>query len=595
MTQTLGQFLLNDVLPKEHAVTEPLNKKALYTHLYELARKDPKIAADSINKLRELGHEIATTEGLTITLDDITPDPRAKPILRTALTAVKRTTNPKTKTDIIMRTQEKLLKQAPGHPGSQGMLVRSGSRGKPVQLMRTINAAVHAKDPVGRTYPWLIHHSYSEGLRPSEMWVDHTQSRNNIIESNLAVTEPGDLSKILVNNMSDQLVLSEDCGTKNGVMMSTSDPNAADRYLARAEGGFQANTLITPQVQTKLRRKLKNIMVRSPMTCELGEGVCQKCYGLNEYGNHQTLGTNVGMRSAQALTEPMTQFTISAKHGLGTARRAKQVSGLRALRQFLDIPKSFVNKAVVSTTDGKIDRIEKAPQGGHRIFVEDKMHYIPPGTNPVVRKGQSVTPGDVLSEGIPMPNEVVQYKGMGTGRKYLVDHLHDVYKDRGVDIDKRHLEILARSHLNHVRVEDDPENRFYPGEIVPYSTMLSHLAKDVRSVPVPKAKGELLAQGYAHYTAGTPVTPEIVQDLKKNKIETVLVSKRPPTLSFVMRPISRNPLLNPDWMARLGHRYLKESILEGAHFGQSSQLHGTHPIPAYVYGPEFGRGHRGKY
>lgn len=595
MTQTLGQYLLNDALPKEHAVSKPLDKKALYAHLYELAQKNPEVAADSINKLRELGHEIATTEGLTITLADITPDPKSRPILRSALAATKRTKDPAKKADIIMQTQERLLKQAPMHPGSQGMLVRSGARGKPVQLMRTINAAVHAKDPVGRTYPWLIHHSYSEGLRPSEMWVDHTQSRNNIIESNLAVTEPGDLSKILVNNMSDQLVLSEDCGTTNGVVMSTNDPNIADRYLARVEGGFPRNTLITPQVLTKLRRKLRNVMVRSPMTCELGDGVCQKCYGLNEYGNNQKLGTNVGMRSAQALTEPMTQFTISAKHGLGTSRRAKQVSGLRALRQFLDIPKSFVNKAIVATVAGTVDRIEKAPQGGHRVFIENKMYYIPPTIDPVVREGQRVEPGDVLSEGNPMPNEIVQYKGMGAGRKYLVDHLHNVYKDRGVDIDKRHLEILARSHLNQVRVEDDPEGRFHPGEIVPYSTMLTHLKKDVRSVPITKAGGELLAQGYAHYTAGTPITPEIMRDLKKNKIKTVLVSKRPPTLSFVMRPISRNPLLNPDWMARLGHRYLKESILEGAHFGQSSQLHGTHPIPAYVYGAEFGRGRGGKY
>ena len=194
-----------------------------------------------------------------------------------------------------------------------------------------------------------------------------------------------------------------------------------------------------------------------------------------------------------------------------------------------------------------------------------------------------------------MPNEIVAYKGLGTGRKYIVDRLHDIYKERGVDIDKRHLEILAKTQLNHVRIEEDPENRFYPGEIVNYPTLMGILSRDTENVSPNKAQGRMLAKGYMHYTAGTPVTSDVAKDLKKNKIKKISVSQKAPRITFIMRPLSRNPLLNPDWMARLGHRYLKESILEGAHFGQSSQLHGTHPIPAYVYGAEFGRGPRGRY
>lgn len=598
MTQTFGQLLVNEHLPNDLKIKrgDELPKKELYQRIYRMVRSQPKVAADRINRLRSLGHEIATAEGVTIGLDDITPDyKRRDPVLKTALKRVKQTSDPKKRIEIISNVQEKLLGQAKQHPGSQGLLVRAGAKGKPPQLMRTVNAAVHARGPGGTMSPWLIHHSHSEGLRPSEMFIANVQSRNDIIESNLAVTEPGDVAKILVNNMSDQLVLESDCGTHNGVAMRADDPNVTDRYLARSQGGFPRNTLITPQVAAKLGKKMKTIMVRSPMTCEMNEGVCQKCYGLNEYGQPQRLGTNVGMRSAQALTEPLTQFVISAKHGLATVKRGKQVGGLKALRQFLEVPKSFINKATVAYQDGKVTSVEKAPQGGMNVFVDNEAHYVPAGLEPIVRKGDTVTAGDALSEGTPMPNEVVAHKGLGAGRKYVVDHLHDIYQDRGVDIDKRHLEILARAQLNHVRIEDDPNDRFYPGEVVNYTTLVSRLAEDVDKVPVKKAKGEILAKGYGHYTAGTRVTDEVAADLKKSKITNVEVAKEPPRLTFLMKPISRNPLLNPDWMARLGHRYLKDSVLEGAHFAESSDLQGAHPIPAYVHGISFGKGPGGRY
>jgi len=598
MTQTFGQLLVNEHLPSEFRVKkgDTLPKKELYKRLYKMVRAHPDGAADRINRLRALGHEIATAEGATISLEDITPDYRRRdPVLKTALQRIKQTRDPKKRVEIISNVQAKLLDQAKLHPGSQGLLIRAGAKGKPPQLMRTINAAVHARGPGGSMSPWLIHHSHSEGLRPSEMFVANVQSRNDIIESNLAVTEPGDVAKILVNNMSDQLVLEEDCGTHNGVAMRVDDPNVVDRYLARSQGGLPRNTLITAQTASKLGKKMKTIMVRSPMTCELNEGVCQKCYGLNEYGQPQRLGTNVGMRSAQALTEPLTQFVISAKHGLATVKRGKQVGGLKELRQFLEVPKSFINKATIAQQDGKITRIEKAPQGGVNVFVDNEAHYVPAGLDTTVHKGDTITAGDALSDGTPMPNEVVAHKGLGAGRKYVVDHLHDIYNDRGVDIDKRHLEILAKTQLNHVRVEDDPHNRFYPGEVVNYTMLAKRLAEDVDTVPVKKAKGEILAKGYAHYTAGTRITNDVAKDLQDSKIESVSVAKEPPRLTFLMKPISRNPLLNPDWMARLGHRYLKESVLEGAQFGQSSDLRGAHPIPAYVHGVNFGKGQGGRY
>ncbi len=597
MAETFGQYLVNAALPKDLRTSSVVDKKSLYNTVYSMVQKDPADASDRIDRLRVLGHELATTEGITVGLSDIASDPKKGVIVKPLMAQMKKTKDDGKRRQLIEEAEKKLLRVSKLHPGSMGEMVRSGGRGADVQLMRTSNAALFAKDPITREiYPWMIPRSYAEGLKPSEDWVSSTESRVNLMDANLAVTEPGALSKVLVNNMNNQLILTEDCGTHNGIMMSTTDGNLVDRYLARSEGRFPRNTLVTPQVATQLKKGTERVMVRSPMTCELNGGICQKCYGLNERGQLQTLGTNVGVRSAQALSEPITQFVISAKHGVrGKSSDKKKVGGMVGLHQLLEIPKSFVNQATLTPVSGKVSAIDRAPQGGFNILIGKDKHYVPSGLSPVVSVGQSVAPGDALSDGIPRPDEVVRYKGLGAGRKYIVDSLHDIYQDRGLDIDKRHFEMLARAHLNHVRIDEDSEDRFYPGEVVNYTTMMKALGEDVQDKPVREAVGNVLAQSYLHHTAGTTVTEELAKELTKNGIRIVNVSKRPPKISFFMTSLSRNPLLNPDWMARLGHRYLKESVLEGAHFGQFSDIHSTHPIPAYVYGREFGQGSGGHY
>lgn len=595
--QSFGQLMLNDILPSEMQSSGPMPKKELYARLYQLARKDPKQAADVMEKLRKFGHQVSTLEGVSITLDDITPDYEAKKrIVGTALSKMQKTDDVKARQTILNETQTDLGNAAKQFPGSQGLLLRSGGRGNPVQLMKSFIAPVSARTETGDHYPWLIHHSFSEGLRPSEMIANNIESRNNAIAGKLQVTEPGDFSKILVNNMNNQMILSEDCGTSNGIMMATDDANVSDRYLAKPEAGFAKDTLITPQVLSKLRTKVDQVLVRSAMTCELPEGICQRCYGLDEYGKHHGIGTNVGVRSAQAMSEPLTQFTLSAKHGVRQAGVDKaKVQGFQRLKVLLEVPSSFTNKAVLASQDGKISKIEKAPQGGFDISVGDTEHYVPPGMELKVRPGDKVYAGDALSEGLPMANEVVQYKGLGEGRKYIVEQMDEVFRNQGVNLDRRHFEILARSALNNVVVEHDPEHRFIPGDVVNYHALLPRLREDIKTVPLAEAEGRMLAKPYLHHLPGTTVTPPMLADLRAAKIKELEVSKKPPTLSFVMAPISRNPLLNPDWMARLGHRYLKDSLLEGAHYGQRSEIHSTSPIPAYVHGTEFGEGPGGKY
>lgn len=593
--KTLGELLLSEMLPEDALPEQMIEKKNLLRKLYDFVRKNPDKAGVTIDKLNRLGHDLATKSGYSITLEDITPPAQARTLIEDAFARIAKENDPEKRREAIIKARQKLLEVLPKYAANnaQYALVRSGARGNVEQYLRSYVAPIAARGPTG-PLPWFIKHGFSSGLRPSEYIATAVEARLNNIAAHFAITQPGDFSKILVNTMADQVVTIEDCKTTNGIVLSTKDPNIIDRFLAKPIGKFTAGTLITPALATELATKYDSVVVRSPMTCEADEGVCQRCYGLSERGNLPTLGTNVGIRSAQAITEPLTQFALSSKHNVHAIKKAAQTNTIKELRQFLDVPKIFSGKAILATTSGKVETIEKAPQGGSFIIIDGVKHYAPPMQEILVKVGQNVYKGDVLTTGIPPPNEVVRYKGLGVGRAYVVDKLYNTYKDQGFDMDRRHFELLAKSHLNFVRIEDDKHNRFIPGEIVKYNTFKKSLGSS-KEVPLEEAAGHFLYESYLHFLAGTPVTKDVIAALKAAGYKTVKIALDAPKFSFFMAPVTATPLLNPDWMARLGHRFLKQELLEGIRMGQKSDIHGVHPIPAYAYGAEFGKGPPGRY
>lgn len=593
MPTTLGQHLVDSVLPEKWRGRGVLTKGVVNNTLVSIAKESPADYPHVVTRLKRMGDELATLDGISLGLEDIAPhtEERNKALAPHAAAFYKAKTEAE-KNKALADGFGAVLALAKTHPGTMGDMVRSGGRGNAPQLMRTVGAPVAVEDSKGKTIPWLIDRSFSEGLRPADTWVAGIEARKNAVLSNISVVDPGDLAKILVNNMGDKLITKADCGTKNGIAMAGTDPHIVDRYLVDGR-------LVTPQLAAQLAKDGKTVIVRSPMTCEAHNGVCQKCQGLSPMGALHPIGVNVGVRAAQALAEPLTQFSLNAKHGgrvVGAAGDEKRLEGIKGVRSLLEIPTSFAHQATLASRDGAITQIEKAPQGGHYVHVETDRHYIPPEHTVLGSVGQSVYAGDALSDGIPKPNEVVKYKGLGEGRQYLVNALSDVYKRAGSEVDKRHLEILAKSTLNHVRIVDPgPNDAFLNGDVVNYNKFRAALAASKHDVPIGQAAGETLADQVLHHTAGTTLTPPLIAQLKNHGITTVPVATAGPRAVPEMRPASRTPLLNPDWMARLAHRYLKEGLMSGIHRGDVANIHGASPVPGYVAGTEFGLGEEGAY
>lgn len=596
---TLGQHLVDAALPEKYRGRGALTKTNLHGILGEMAKEDPHKYPGTVSELKRLGDEFATLEGISVGLDDISSGKSRDAMLKPYTERFTRASGPE-KEKILLEAQNASLEYTKTHPGTMGEMVRSGGRGNAGQLMKIVGAPVLARDEHDKIVPWFISRNYAQGLKPADAWVAGNEARINSIKSNLSPADSGDFAKILVNNMSDKLITMPDCGTKNGIALAASDPSIIDRYLATPHGNYSANTLITPAIARNLA-KGEIVVVRSPMTCQAPSGICQKCQGLDSSGKHHVLGTNVGMRAAQALAEPLTQFALNAKHGgriTTDANTEKRPEGIKGIRQMLEMPQSFLHRAVLAEHDGSVRRVEEAPQGGHYVWVDDTRLYASPDLRIIAHTGQHVEAGDALTDGIPKPDDIVRLKGLGQGRKYLVDTLHDVYKREAGGVDRRHLETLARSVMNYVQITDPGEDNshgFVKGDIIDYNQFNKAMAAHQQHVTIDDAIGETLAGNVLHFTAGTRVTPSMNAELKAHNITSVNIAVTAPRSEPVIRAASRMPLLNPDWMARLAHRYLKESLLAGAHRGDVSDLHGAHPVPAYAAGSAFGQGEEWRY
>jgi len=592
--KTLGQHLLDDTIPSEYRPQGVYTKGALYKQMTRMAKEKPELYAKTIVKVKDIGDEIATMEGLSVGLDDIAPVYKDRDaIMDPAIKAFGKAKTRSARQGIASKAQEDLLAYAKHHPGTMGDMARSGGRGNMVQLMKAVGSPAAANDENDHVQPWLIRNSYSEGLKPSDWWGANREARMAAVKSTIEVTEPGDLSKIIVNNTQGQVITGYDCGTKNGLRMATTSLEPLDRFLAQRAGRYPAETLLTRSVLNDLKAQhVDFVMVRSPMTCEMKNGICQLCMGHTVTGKLNQIGDNVGVRASHAMGEPLTQLALNAKHGVRTAGGQAGVSGLEGFRALIETPANFKHKASLAPIDGKVSKIEKAPQGGQYVWVDGEKTHVAPGLELKVKMGDHVFAGDVLSQGTPRPDEVVHHKGLGAGREYLVDQLHGIYKDSGVEVDRRHLEILAKSVLNHLdvtRVDPNPHG-IVRGDTIHFNQFKTLVQDAKEELPVSDAVGKYLALPVQEHLPGTLLTAGLVQDLKRRGISKVTVATLNAQVTPLMAPATRNPLLNPDWMVRMGHRYLKQSLLEGAQMGHSTDIHGSFPVPAIVFNPEFGEG-----
>jgi DNA-directed RNA polymerase subunit beta' len=423
----------------------------------------------------------------------------------------------------------------------------SGSRGSASQVMQMIAAPTVVSDPKDRVIPFLIGKSYNEGLTPAEYWISSYGTRKGTVGAKLSVAPGGALAKELVSNVLDVVISMNDCGTKDGVELPIGD---AKDIVDRFEAG--TNKHIDGRYYERLLADgKKSVKVRSAITCRAKNGVCQMCFGHNEMGKLPEIGNNVGVTSAQALSEPLTQMGLSSKHTAGTA--AEESVGLSTIAKFFQMPNQYVGAAVIAQNSGAITKVDPAPAGGTNVFVGVKKYHVNPGRKLIVKVGDPIIAGDLLTDGMPNIAQVVPHKGIAYSRQLFTNTAHDLYNRAGVKSIKRNFEVVARGVVNYVEVVDagDFGDEFPLGDVVDYNEIQAEIASHP-DWKAPKLKPVQRGTTYAAH--------------EKN-----------------------------DWIANFGTKYLQRNLIENAALGSKADTHSYHPIPAYARAKEFGKGKDGRY
>lgn len=281
----------------------------------------------------------------------------------------------------------------------------------------------------------------------------------------------------------------------------------------------------------------------------------------------------------------------NSKHSGGVigADSGKAISGFAYVNQMIQVPKRFQNGAVHSTEDGRVSKVEAAPQGGYYIYINGIKHYVGREQGReiplTVKIGDVVEAGDVLTEGIPNPAMIVKYKGIGEGRRAFVDQFRKAMKNMGQSSHRRNLEALSRGLISYVKLNDEYGD-YASDDIVPYAMIASGweprpgaVQRDARALT-----GYYLEKPILHYTIGTRIRPSVVKELESFGIKNIVAHKDPPPFDPEMVRGMEHVSKDPDWGTRLLGGYQKGSLLEAARRGAVSYTEGTSYVPALAFG-----------
>lgn len=461
--------------------------------------------------------------------------------------------------------------------------------GHPSTLLQLKNCKIYDRKDIGyvNTFDLEVDH-------PDHMFV----LGNGLIVSN-STQEAGALSKQLNQVVHRLLVTKMDADdgdkepeTPRGVPVETADSDNEGMLLAKAFGPYKRNSVLTPKSLNDLRSMgFEKILVRSPMVGGPSEGgVYAKDVGIREKGRLPPVGDWVGISAAQALTEPLSQSQLASKHGGGAAGGAPGVSGFKFVKQMTQVPAKFVGGAAHAKTDGKIEKIEEAPAGGHNVYVGGEKHFIGPDFKVNVDIGQEVEAGDVLSNGIPNPYEIVRHKGVGEGRRYFAGAMRNAYRDMDMVAHPKNLALLSRGLIDHVRLLDEYGD-YMPDDVVSYSMIESRYKPrpGFNEVSPNKAIGKYLERPVLHYTIGTKVRPSVVRELSDFGVKSISIHNDPPPFEAEMIRAQDNLQHDPDWMTRMLGQKLEMSVLKGVHRGAISDESGTSYVPILAKGVGFGQ------
>ena len=528
---TVGRIIFNEPIPQDlgyvdrsdpehafdHEIGFQVGKKQLGDIIDRCIQKYGfTISAEVLDNIKALGFKYSTQGAITISIADMTvPDAKKTLIEATenkVLDIEKQFRRGFITNDeryrLVVDEWEQTTKDVTGalqncldEYNPIYMMANSGARGSMNQIRQLAGMRGLMANTAGKTIEIPIKANFREGLSVLEYFISSRGARKGLADTALRTADSGYLTRRLVDVSQDVIIREDDCGTHEGVWASAVIEKGQEvqslavsihgRYPAvpvvdplTGEVVFDTDHMLMPEDATTLKAHgIDKVLIRSVLACEAKSGVCAKCYGINlAVGQPVNPGEAVGVIAAQSIGEPGTQLTMRTFHTGGVAGD-DITQGLPRVEELFEARKPK-KMAVLSEINGTVSISETRKNAVFAITVtneaegDTRVYTVPYSAGILVSNGDHVDKGQELTAGALNPHDVLSIRGIDDDefgrqgvRNYLVQEVQKVYRQQGVDINDKHIEVIVRQMMRKVRVEDAGDTKLLSGATVDVSEL----------------------------------------------------------------------------------------------------------------------------
>jgi len=459
------------------------------------------VAAEVLDAIKATGYKYSTVAAITVSIADMTVPPKKYELVSQTENRVLAIENQykmgfmtdqerykqvvqeweKTTNEVSDALQDNLDRYNPIY-----MMADSGARGSMKQIRQLAGMRGLIANTAGKTIEIPIKANYREGLTALEYFISSRGARKGLADTALRTADSGYLTRRMVDVSQEVIIREQDCGISHGITVREISENGQviEKFSDRIFGRYPIADVVDPatgellcstnqmigedEVKKIEKAGITELGIRTVLTCKARRGVCAKCYGMN-LATRQPVGPGeaVGIIAAQSIGEPGTQLTMRTFHTGGLAG-GDITQGLPRVEELFEArkPKRMAQLAEIG---GKV-KFEETGKSLLNIVITaddgDTRTYSVPHTGLQVRDGEIIEKGVALTYGALNPHDVLRIRGNDAVYNYLIQEVLRVYRQQGVDINDKHIEVIVRQMMRKVRLEDAGDTKLLDGSMV---------------------------------------------------------------------------------------------------------------------------------
>lgn len=363
------------------------------------------------------------------------------------------------------------------------IMAHSGARGSKNQIRQIGGMRGLMANATGKTIEMPIKANFREGLSVLEYFISSNGARKGLADTALRTADSGYLTRRLVDVSHNVIVREFDCGTDEGIEVKafTDGKEVIESLKLRIIGRTSLTDVYHPETGVILVEQneeitedqaqaiedagIESVAIRSVMTCHSKTGICAKCYGRNlATGESVNIGEAVGITAAQSIGEPGTQLTMRTFHTGGVAG-SDITHGLPRVEELFEArkPKGL---AEICEADGTVVAVEARKDNKTLVRVrgeEEREYIVPYGARLNVKEGDYILAGQNITRGPLDPKDILRLNGVEGVYQYLLKEVQRVYKQQGVDINDKHVEVIVSQMLSKCKITEAGDTSLLPG------------------------------------------------------------------------------------------------------------------------------------